>query len=902
MRATDFLRTIENLNAGPERDTRIVRAAEEGGLVVWPWISVPLDDERGYFRAAADYICIGELDDWVRVPIGAAAAQHITDVANAVLPAPYMVDLIWRAAAVKLKPIELGTTRMTSTPRFVEHHRLIEQARAGREGLIAGIKKDVVVSNKLELKPKSVCIFGWHRLNGEPIQKVSTKHESTYSDYSHGVRLIAPEMVLDGRTVRVQDVLRDPRVAAVLTGGRNWGQRMDAPNDGVLKIVRYGAQPARQDVPAPASETPTPKQPTSDAMGNSAADWCLRELAAGVKEDPPGSNGSPRIAEYFAPARRRGTEARLGIKAADWCAVAQCAALAAVTQPGQSVPHGYRAAVRELREDAQATGAWVPASELRSSAYRLQRGDLLVWKRGTGGLGHVARVDVPPQGQGFTVVTIGANEENAWKRRERRLDERELEGAISYTRFRPGLTLAADAYEQRVTSSPASASTAASASPPAPGQSVDAWARGVLLRAWERQHPGKPLLDAERQGLMAIARHERMYGLAKKPEAGIGKNNWGGVQCPGRGPCGPGCYPGGDKDAQGESYSACFKVYATPEDGAADMIRQVTTRRPHVWDALRSGDLGQVAQTMGESRVINGDVAPIYHETNPKVYGDALFRHAKELAQALGEPLFVRGSGTSAPVVSPSRMPVAPPAKRPPAPSPRPQAGTHQDGIRAIIASRRPDLARVVVGGHLDAQVRELHGRLDKMGDAAESLQRDCARADEAFARAMTAPHTGASTNVEVLRSELADAQKLAGTKTAHTRAYASSVIATSTSVVDYARRVDDYIRSLHDIVVEARKTQKTPDAFPWTDWAAFRVSWDMLYFDITHSMVLNFDEGTVNTYEKLARKWEDIIFQHYGRRPAVRPLVDQSLSPAKIAALAALGIGGAYLLSKAVG
>lgn len=829
MKASEFVKTIWSLT-GAGRDKQIVDVAKTD-LRRWDWALIPLDDGRGFFRAAVDYVAIGDADDWVRVPMGASAAQTIADQESAVLPSPFMVELIHRAAKIKLRPIEMGTSKMMSTQIFVEHNAKIEGLREHRPGLISGVKKDIVVSNKLETKPKFVCIYGWYRENGQPIQSISTKHEKTYSDYSHGVRLVHPEMVLDDKTVLVQDVLRDPRVAAVLTGGKAWGQRHDAPDDGVLRIVRYGTQPAKNEVAQPSPATTSKNEPLPNGpltFGERCLEWCLAEMRAGVKEEPRGSKTSPRIVEYLAPARRRGTEKLLGIKAADWCAVAQCAALAANSEPNADVPHGYRAAVRELREDAQQTGAWVPIADVRDKKYEVRRGDLVVLRRGTAGLGHVARVEGTNQSAMFT---IGGNEDDTWKRTARNFADKDIEGVISYHQFNPGLKL----QPTSLSSSPPQASPVA----PAP-DNVDAWARGVLLRAWESMFPGKPITDAERQTLLAIARHERAYGHAKKPAAGIGMNNWGGTQCAGRGPCADHCYPGGDKDAHGDSYPACFKKYATPEAGAADMIFQVTTRRPDVWDAMKSGNLTTVADRMSQGRTVNGKWVGVYHETPMKIYANALWANVQIIAKSLGESLSVRlaenvPTTPGAPKHTPAYAPTAPAKHTPPYPPHRANTG-RQRGIRALIASRRPDLASVVVG-------------------APEPP-------------AMQAAHIN------------------------------TAGLSTSTQVIDHANRVDDYVRALHQIVADARKNGVPNDTFPWTEWAAFRVSWDMVYFDITHSFFVNFDDNVVIEYETQARQWEDIIAKHYKSRPSVRPVVD-AYAGLKIAGGVALGLGLLYAITK---
>ena len=90
--------------------------------------------------------------------------------------------------------------------------RIIDEVRGVRRGrklgdLIAGIKKDVVVTNRLAERPDRVSIYGWHTLAGKAIQPLSIVHRDTYVDYSHGVRLMKRTVVVDGAARDVRHVL-----------------------------------------------------------------------------------------------------------------------------------------------------------------------------------------------------------------------------------------------------------------------------------------------------------------------------------------------------------------------------------------------------------------------------------------------------------------------------------------------------------------------------------------------------------------------------------------------------------------------------------------------------------------------------------------------------------------------
>lgn len=143
------------------------------------------------FWAAPDYLAVGTNTDWARVHVTARLAQRLADTLNCILPTTQMVDAIYSAARVKLEPVPMYAYR-DSTPTFWQHHLIVEGQRKGRKGLIAGIQKDIVQTERLKQYPNNdrVAIYGWHRLNGKPIQPLYLGHVWWYVDYSQGVRLI----------------------------------------------------------------------------------------------------------------------------------------------------------------------------------------------------------------------------------------------------------------------------------------------------------------------------------------------------------------------------------------------------------------------------------------------------------------------------------------------------------------------------------------------------------------------------------------------------------------------------------------------------------------------------------------------------------------------------------------
>jgi len=127
----------------------------------------------------------------IRLPVGLTQAFIIADSINCRLPTKEEVDFIYQKADIKLPPITMTpSSEMTSYSYFQRHNSMIQNQLRGIKTagkLIAGHKKDLLDTSRNSRKVK---IYGWHRLNGLPIQPVSTVHHRDYADYSHGLRLV----------------------------------------------------------------------------------------------------------------------------------------------------------------------------------------------------------------------------------------------------------------------------------------------------------------------------------------------------------------------------------------------------------------------------------------------------------------------------------------------------------------------------------------------------------------------------------------------------------------------------------------------------------------------------------------------------------------------------------------
>jgi len=179
---------------------------------------------RATFWVSPDYLAVGSEPDYFLAPLSPATAQRIAERLGCILPTRRMVDAIYGAAEVKLAPDPIPpSAAMTTVPVFAAHNDLVWIQRSARletypwGALVAGHKKDLVLSPRLADAPGKVAIYGWHRTNGVPIQPLYLGHTSIYVDYSHGVRLVQQDLVLDGVATTVARVLADPACAGVLS-------------------------------------------------------------------------------------------------------------------------------------------------------------------------------------------------------------------------------------------------------------------------------------------------------------------------------------------------------------------------------------------------------------------------------------------------------------------------------------------------------------------------------------------------------------------------------------------------------------------------------------------------------------------------------------------------------------
>jgi len=227
----------ELLAAGGNIDARekiILDNLLDGNIPGWVWnwrpvrVSAVVDGKSRTleYYVTPDYVPIGTEDDWFHVPMWPGTAQKLADERNAVLPTSRMVDEIYANASARLVPSAIAGQK-SSTSEWGQHEITVQRQMATlgvRPGtFLAGHKKDVVVGPSLD--GSRVAIYGWHDESGQltsgkinaPIQPYSTIHDSRYSDYAHGTRLVQRYAVLDGEPVDIVTIMKDPKLSVLVS-------------------------------------------------------------------------------------------------------------------------------------------------------------------------------------------------------------------------------------------------------------------------------------------------------------------------------------------------------------------------------------------------------------------------------------------------------------------------------------------------------------------------------------------------------------------------------------------------------------------------------------------------------------------------------------------------------------
>ena len=230
MTGSDFVRMAADMDA-EARDSLAFRELTNGNVpqrLRRPfYLKDTLADAQGRRHEVVlcvlpDFLALGSDVDGLRLPLLPCTAQRVADHYGAVLPTRKLSDLIHRHATLKLVPRPMTPdSTMTTLPVFARHDSLVSAACPPLPPcgpfLMVGHKKDIAVTNRLHTEPGRLFIYGWHYPDGRAIQPLSAAHGIGYVDYSHGVRLIRDEVLIDGRLHSLRAALQDPVLYALFS-------------------------------------------------------------------------------------------------------------------------------------------------------------------------------------------------------------------------------------------------------------------------------------------------------------------------------------------------------------------------------------------------------------------------------------------------------------------------------------------------------------------------------------------------------------------------------------------------------------------------------------------------------------------------------------------------------------
>lgn len=228
---SDLVAVLSSLNLR-EREGRIKREILEGNIPDFirnlvPVIVTKTKDglvDTAIFYATCDYLALGSDADYFLIPMTPILAQELGDSLHMSLPTRKMVNAIWQQGDLKLEPRPIPpSSAMVTIPVFADHNTIVHDQRYQSistnplGALVSGHKKDVIISNRILANQDKVVIYGWHRLNGQPIQPLYAGHVNWYADYSHGIRLVERAIDLRNSQEDIRNILTDSLLYSLLS-------------------------------------------------------------------------------------------------------------------------------------------------------------------------------------------------------------------------------------------------------------------------------------------------------------------------------------------------------------------------------------------------------------------------------------------------------------------------------------------------------------------------------------------------------------------------------------------------------------------------------------------------------------------------------------------------------------
>jgi hypothetical protein len=228
MLGTDIIKLFSN-KTGSAREQEIARLLDMEALPAFLDNMKPITVTSGgrtlVYYVMPDFLCLGQDTDFFHIPMTPPAAKSWMQKNNFSLPTKTMANQIFKQCEVKVRPFTFGSLskevqnlRMENTAVYVDQSKKIQAVIGSNLGkLIAGHKKDVVLSNGILAHPHNVAIYGWFDSRGKAIQGLNYEsHVVGYVDYSHGLRMVSNVCYLDGVETSLQKIWSDPVLCTLI--------------------------------------------------------------------------------------------------------------------------------------------------------------------------------------------------------------------------------------------------------------------------------------------------------------------------------------------------------------------------------------------------------------------------------------------------------------------------------------------------------------------------------------------------------------------------------------------------------------------------------------------------------------------------------------------------------------
>jgi len=312
---TDVAKLLWSLNGAAREQAILPLLLDPQSYPAWFWNFLPVNfqarDARNVTRnvtmyVSPDFLALGSATDWLRIPLWPATAQAVCDKFGCVLPTTFLADQIWDhsgargSLSVPPQALPKPSPLMETTPAWVSNQILTQKALADLtpgSALVDGVKKNVVVGPNLN--GQKVAIYGGRYPGGSLIQPYSTIHDASYSDYSHGIRLIEDNVTIDGASDKLSRIATDPVLwpLAIGTGRASDGSggpfALTFPNvGGGTAKFGLGGDGASTDVLGAGSGPAAATTPVT-ALGGA------QEVLPGVRPPPPLAEGERRLLPQY---------------------------------------------------------------------------------------------------------------------------------------------------------------------------------------------------------------------------------------------------------------------------------------------------------------------------------------------------------------------------------------------------------------------------------------------------------------------------------------------------------------------------------------------------------------------------------------------------------------------------